>query len=859
MVLSFALCATFAFAQTNKSMTATAGQVIDRNVAVEDETLVQKTGYTGSIFTKEDALFLCDFSVDGQGYSVGAVGAGEQVNGTNIPTHAQTAAHSQWHRLPSNILSQIEAVDFFGATYYPVTYDMWGVYICGSNGATPFGSTTADAGIMVMTMQDQVPGSGWGGHGTIGAFDAYMRFDGINTTGESLVRVRFYQYYRCFNADQCWIDYSIDGGNTWSGVEVNVARVDVDVNSSTRGWKTTTMPSAIANKSNVSLRLRWSSSSNGGGAYGYFWFVDDFQVIPALENSLSLKSNMYYEGFYQMMPQNFNVPVVWVNQFANDGSNTQENFTGHVYTYASGQPATELASKNIGSVVPEPFDVRSMVIDPLGWYDSLYDRHGWGYQDSNFITGPMASLPTANTGTYHFFTDLTSNHFTTHLFGDTATFDTLRYDVNWDTTGEHPYGVWARDHGAVSRFSYYTAGLVDANSFSTEPSRTMWNQPGYGVAVSYVTGNTVPTDDQGRPWRILGMELVAATQVGMQAVGARLNTVLYRDSVYGNTVSFYYQDHGASTHIVQQNEVISSNELNATGDNAFTYEVNGQYNTVKIMFPNQPVLRPNSSYRLGYELAEEADFAVAVNRNYYYDGDTNAIGFYEEPGMESYGHALPISNRYSVMVLDAFDQDIHWFSTSQYPMIRMLIGPYYYIPRVAITLECDNEDYGSFMDGNYNSLCGYVDSVAEGAATSYIVMPQPGYDIDQVLLDGQPIEWSVRYDEDSAAYGVVTIENIVAPHTLKCFFKEHIGFDPVANVAMRLQPNPATSNVNIVMKGVSGKVNMSLIDMSGRVVTTSQFNAENGYNLNVSNLAKGAYFVRITNDKFSKIEKLIVR
>ncbi|MBQ6096143.1 MAG: T9SS type A sorting domain-containing protein, partial [Bacteroidales bacterium] len=84
-------------------------------------------------------------------------------------------------------------------------------------------------------------------------------------------------------------------------------------------------------------------------------------------------------------------------------------------------------------------------------------------------------------------------------------------------------------------------------------------------------------------------------------------------------------------------------------------------------------------------------------------------------------------------------------------------------------------------------------------------------------------------------------------------------FDPVANVSMRLQPNPATSNVNIVMKGATGVVNMALIDMSGRVVSTSQFNAENGYNLNVSNLAKGAYFVRITNNKFNKIEKLIVR
>ena len=858
MVLSFALCASFAFAQTNKSITVSKDQVIDRNVAVESETVAQKAGYTGSIFTKDGEIFLCDFSQEGVGYTADKVVAGEQVNGTNIVAHGQTKAHSQWHRLPSNVLSQIEAVPFFGATEYPATYDVWGSYICGTNPNIPaFASTTANAGIMVMTMMDQI--SGWGGSGTVAAFDAYMRFDNINTTGENLVRVRFYQYYRKFNYDECWIDYSTDGGNTWGGVEINIRGVDVDVNSWTRGWKTVTMPVALGNQSNLSLRLRWMCNNNAGGAYGYIWFVDDFQVIPALTNSLSLKSNLYYEGFYQMMPQNLQLPAVWLAEFANDGKNAQTNFTGHIYTYPTGQAATELTSKNIGTVVPEPFDTRSVVIDPLGWYDSLYDRHGWGYQDSNFATGPYAALPTANTGTFHFFSDLTTDHYSVHLFGDTATFDTLRYDVNWNTDGDTPYGVWARDNGVATRFSYYTAGLVSENTFSTDPDETMWNKAGYGVMVSYVTGSQIPTDVEGRPWRILGMEMVAATQVGKQTVGSRLEPILFRDSTYGNYVSFKYVDHGAGTHVVQSNEVISNAELNATGDNAFTYELNGNYNTVKIMFPNQPELRPNSAYRVGYELAEEADFAVACSRNYFYDGDTNAIGFYEEDGMASYSHALPINNRYSVMVLDAYDGGAHWFSTSQYPMIRLLVGPYHFIPKVAIHLECDNEDMGSFMDGNYNSLCGETDSIVEGATASYIVMPAPNYDIDQILYNGQPIEWADRYDEDSAKYGVVTVENVTAEGTLKCFFKEHVGFDPVANVSMRLQPNPATSNVNIVMKGVTGTVNMALIDMSGRVVTTSKFNAENGYNLNVSNLAKGAYFVRITNDKFNKIEKLIVR
>ena len=114
MVLSFALCASFAFAQTNKSITVSKDMVVDRNVATQSENVAQKAGYTGSIFTKDGEIFLCTFAQEGVGYTVGAVVAGEQVNGTNIVAHAQTKAHSQWHRLSSALLS-ILLLTMFGA------------------------------------------------------------------------------------------------------------------------------------------------------------------------------------------------------------------------------------------------------------------------------------------------------------------------------------------------------------------------------------------------------------------------------------------------------------------------------------------------------------------------------------------------------------------------------------------------------------------------------------------------------------------------------------------------------------------------------------------------------------------------
>ena len=43
------------------------------------------------------------------------------------------------------------------------------------------------------------------------------------------------------------------------------------------------------------------------------------------------------------------------------------------------------------------------------------------------------------------------------------------------------------------------------------------------------------------------------------------------------------------------------------------------------------------------------------------------------------------------------------------------------------------------------------------------------------------------------------------------------------------------------------------------VITSSKVNAETAQTIDLSNVAKGAYFVRITNNNISKVEKLIVR
>lgn len=857
MVLTFGLCASLAFAQTNSTLEKASARTPD--AAVNAEVVAPQAGYTGSIFAKDGELFTCTFSAAEQNagkFTTGIVGANELVDGTNIPQHTNVGDYGKWNRI-ANL--QALSNSSFQSTF-PVLSQYFGNTIINN-----FDSPTVDDGFMIMSMIDNY--AGWGGDGDEGCFDAYIRFQAFDLTTCDLARFNVYQMYRKFNYDKTYIDYSTDGGATWRTYEINRKNIDVNVNNWAFGMKRCTLPRAVANQASVTLRLRYVDESDDNNG-GYFCMFDDVTITTAPDNHLAFTSNQYFEGFYQMMPQGLQVPVVWASDFTNDGVYNQTNTVGKLYAMADGEDATVFASSNLGTVVALADSNRAFVIDPLGWYDSAADYHGWGFTDSSYCTGAYACLPTTEMGANFFFSDVNTSFYNTHIYDTLGTFDTVRYTVNYgtitDAAGQtRPAGIWARDHGVLTyngsdaSGNHYTPGIIasSANTWSDDFTETTWNKAGYSTLVSYVTGNVIPNG-----WRILGAELVASTTPGMEGVGANLYPMLWRDSVDGEgNLNFLNTPTGVTEYVVKQSDVNNTTNL--------TYKTIAQgYNTIRILFPNQPELKANTAYRIGYMLNEDADFSVATSRSNFVRGDST-VYFSEEPGMTDYSTVLTHNsgngNFYSVMTRDMRTGSpvIKFFNKSVYPMIRMIVGPSYYIPKHKVSWECDNEDYGIFMTGNNESLCGESDSIAEGYSVSFYIQPEVGYEIDKITINGvETSDYTIEEDGEGNQYGIMKVENVTEELVFKCFFKEHIGFDPVANnVSMKLQPNPASSNVFVSLNGVSGNVNMSLIDMSGRVVTTSQFNAENGANINVSNLAKGAYFVRITNDKFSKVEKLIVR
>lgn len=90
------------------------------------------------------------------------------------------------------------------------------------------------------------------------------------------------------------------------------------------------------------------------------------------------------------------------------------------------------------------------------------------------------------------------------------------------------------------------------------------------------------------------------------------------------------------------------------------------------------------------------------------------------------------------------------------------------------------------------------------------------------------------------------------------------GISQVAGIEnMQLFPNPTTDKINISSSvSIQHNVQVNILDIAGRVAQTASYTglqANVPQTIDMSNLAKGVYFVKINASGFEKIEKLIVK
>jgi len=86
--------------------------------------------------------------------------------------------------------------------------------------------------------------------------------------------------------------------------------------------------------------------------------------------------------------------------------------------------------------------------------------------------------------------------------------------------------------------------------------------------------------------------------------------------------------------------------------------------------------------------------------------------------------------------------------------------------------------------------------------------------------------------------------------------------DPVNELAFSVYPNPATNNIVVELNSNTlSDYNMSILDLVGKEILSEQISAGKGTNthkINVSELSKGIYFIRIENGSSSYVQKLTI-
>lgn len=113
-------------------------------------------------------------------------------------------------------------------------------------------------------------------------------------------------------------------------------------------------------------------------------------------------------------------------------------------------------------------------------------------------------------------------------------------------------------------------------------------------------------------------------------------------------------------------------------------------------------------------------------------------------------------------------------------------------------------------------------------------------------------------------YWVVVTDgnNCTGTDTIVINVIDDTGFDGAVDmISVKVYPNPATDNFNISMNGFVGAVQMEIVDVTGKVVYTENLDITNHFvkSMDVTTLAKGIYYIKLTTTKHSQMHKIVVQ
>ena len=113
----------------------------------------------------------------------------------------------------------------------------------------------------------------------------------IDLSDHEFVALKFSQYMRRWTADsdQYYIGVSIDGGDTWEEIEINT-NLGGNTTSANPDIYSLNVSSLVGNEENVKFKFKYI------GAWGWFWTVDDIEIIEPEDYDLATSMPNLYAG-----------------------------------------------------------------------------------------------------------------------------------------------------------------------------------------------------------------------------------------------------------------------------------------------------------------------------------------------------------------------------------------------------------------------------------------------------------------------------------------------------------------------------------------------------------------------------------
>jgi hypothetical protein len=191
------------------------------------------------------------------------------------------------------------------------------------------------------------------GPNTAEELNAWIQFDNIDLTGVAYPKLSFYQNYKALNAGASYIDFSVDGGTTWTEVQINE---NVEGNSYGDILFEKLVGTYIANEANVSLRFRWTTAGPTISDYGYGWEIDDIRIVENPNYDLKVIDTRM--NFFQYIDYTDPANAAYFHYSSHYGQVPDEQFESE---FAAMWFNVMLENKGNFSVTP---DVNVTVFDP---------------------------------------------------------------------------------------------------------------------------------------------------------------------------------------------------------------------------------------------------------------------------------------------------------------------------------------------------------------------------------------------------------------------------------------------------------------------------------------------------------------